>query len=214
MHVKHVKSEQQETGGWFMVNAKVGRPRSAKSQEAILDAVDFLLAEKGGTGLTIEAIAKQAKVGKPTIYRWWPTLADIVLEAGLRRAKASIPVRFGDSLRDTLAQFLRHSMKAITSGGDVYLRYLMAHAQHDDDFRERFRESFVAKRREVLCAILQSSVEQGQISDTHDIGLLTDIVFGAMWYRLLVGHAQLDESFADELTAVVMGAVQAESIAQ
>lgn len=189
-----------------MEKVKTGRPRSEKSQEAILNAVDALLKEKGGGGLSIEAIAKRAKVGKPTLYRWWPTLADIVLEAALRRADTSIPVPSAESLRDMVRKFLWQSMTAIVDGGGgVYLRYLMAHAQHDDAFRARFREHFVANRREVLRSILQKGMERGQIGSNHDLELLVDLVFGAMWYRLLAGHAPLDQSFAEDLTEVVMG---------
>ncbi|WP_247648327.1 TetR/AcrR family transcriptional regulator [Pseudodesulfovibrio sp. zrk46] len=187
------------------MKAKIGRPRSEKSQGAILDAVDALLKEKGGAGLSIEAIASRAKVGKKTIYRWWPSIADIVLEAGLRRAAKSIPVPAEKSFEETFRIFLSRSMLSIADGGDVYLRYLMAYAQQDELFRARFREQFVEKRRAVLSSILLQATESGQIKFKHETGLLVDIVFGAMWYRLLVGHSPLDEAFADELTAVVMG---------
>ena len=66
-----------------MTKAKAGRPRSEKSQEAVIQAAHALLRETGGAGLTVEAIARRAGVGKATIYRWWPSLADIVLEVGL-----------------------------------------------------------------------------------------------------------------------------------
>lgn len=191
-----------------MVKAKIGRPRSEKSQEAIVNATHDLLNEKGGAGLTVEAIAKRAAVGKPTIYRWWPTLADIVLEVVLRQADSNIAVPSSEPLRETLCHFLRQSMKAIVDGGGVHLRFLMAQAQQDEDFRERFRENFVSKRRAILNSILLQAVERGQIDSGQNLELLVDIVFGAMWYRLLVGHASLDESFADELTEVIVGLVQ------
>lgn len=192
-----------------MAKVKIGRPRSEKSQAAILNAVDALLKEKGGSALSIEAIAKRAKVGKPTLYRWWPSLADIVLEAAFRRADTSIPVPSSESLRDMLRLFLRQSMTAIVEGGGVYLRYLMAHAQQDDAFRARFREHFVANRREVLRSILQKGMDRDQMGSNHDLELLVDMVFGAMWYRLLTDHAPLDNSFAEGLTEVVMGILTA-----
>lgn len=191
-----------------MVKAKVGRPRSEKSQEAIIAATHELLSEKGGAGLTIEAIARRAGVGKPTIYRWWPTLADIVLEAVLRQADLSISVPYVESLHDALRQFLRQSMQAIEYWGGNHLRFLMAHAQKDEEFRERFRSNFVAKRRETLRSIFIRAADDGQISSKQNFELVLDITFGAMWYRLLVGHGTIDESFADELAEVAVNMVQ------
>lgn len=187
-----------------MSKAKVGRPRSQKSQEAIINATDELLTESGGSRLTIEAIARRASVGKPTIYRWWPSLADIVLDVLLRQADAQIAVPSLETLQESLRQFLRQSMRALADGAGVHLRFLMAHAQQDEGFRERFRENFTARRREVLKSIFSRAVERGQLGAEHDLEMLTDIVFGTMWYRLLIGHGSMDESLADELTDVII----------
>jgi len=191
-----------------MAKAKIGRPRSEKSQEAILNATHELLNENGGPGLTIEAIAKRAQVGKPTIYRWWPTLADIVLETVLRQANIAIIVPPFESLEKTLGQFMKQSMKTIIDGSGVHLRFLMAHAQQHEEFRARFRDNFVAKRREVLRSLFIHAVKHQQISAEYHLELLIDVVFGSMWYRLLVGHASMDEAFAEELTDLVIRLVR------
>jgi AcrR family transcriptional regulator len=192
-----------------MSKAKIGRPRSESTREAILRAAHELLIENRGDCLTMEALARRAGVGRPTLYRWWPTLADIVLEAVLRLADEEIAVPARAELRETLREFLLRSVRAIHSGGGAHLRFLMARAQADEGFRERFRERFVAKRRAVLNWIFTQAAEQGRIGPVHDPDMLTDVVFGVMWYRLLVGHAPLDEPFADELADVAMALVQA-----
>src|SRR6201981_4098591 len=58
-----------------------GRPPSemAASHAVIMDAVYALLEEKSVRDLTIEAVAKRAGVGKPALYKWWPTKATLVL---------------------------------------------------------------------------------------------------------------------------------------
>ena len=183
-----------------MTKTKAGRPRSEKAQQAVLNATYELLNENDGKKLTIEAIAKKAGVGKPTIYRWWPSLADIVLEAVLSQADSKIPVPPYESLQTSLRQFLRNSMESINEGDGANLRYLMSLAQQDDSFRDRFRENFVSKRQAVLKSILEQAVEANDISSTQDLDMLVDILFGAMWYRLLIGHGIMDESFADKLT--------------
>src|ERR1700729_3377555 len=61
--------------------ARPGRPRSEApvAHAAILDAVHALLQEKSVRDLTMEAVAKRARVGKPTLYKWWPSKAALVL---------------------------------------------------------------------------------------------------------------------------------------
>lgn len=187
-----------------MTQVKKGRPRSRKSQKAILAATHALLNESGTGGLTIESIARRAGVGKPTIYRWWPTLADIVLEALLDLADTEIAVPESSSPRESLSLFLRKSMEALNRGSGVHLRFLMAQAQQDEAFRERFREHFVTARRKVLHSILLRATQAGRGAPVANRDLVVDMVFGAMWYRLLVGHAPLDEAFAEELTEAAM----------
>ncbi|XPV75825.1 MAG: TetR/AcrR family transcriptional regulator [Desulfovibrio sp.] len=192
-----------------MTKTKIGRPRSEKSQEAIIAATHKLLNEFGGAGLSIEKIAKEAKVGKPTIYRWWPSLADIVLDALLGQAKSKIKIPTHDSFEKNLNFFLQQSIKAILDGAGPHLQFLMAQAQINDEFRERFRDNFVSKRREVLSSLLKQYKQKEQTASETKVNIetLVDIIFGSMWYRLLVGHAPLDQSFADELTQLALNSM-------
>ena len=186
-----------------MAKAKRGRPRSQKSREAILTAARDLLQAEDSSGLTIEALAKQAGGGKPTLYRWWPSLADIVLEALLQQADEAIHLAPFTTLQESLKQFLRHSMEALNAGNGAHLQFLMAQAQHDADFRERFRTNFVSQRRATLRSIFQQAQDHTAMDSKPNMELILDIIFGAMWYRLLIGHAPLDTTFADDLTDVV-----------
>ncbi|WP_217211656.1 TetR/AcrR family transcriptional regulator [Streptomyces sp. AC550_RSS872] len=57
--------------------------RSERSRRAIYDAALALVGEVGYPRTTIEGIAARAGVGKQTIYRWWSSKADVLLEAFL-----------------------------------------------------------------------------------------------------------------------------------
>ncbi|MBA3947174.1 MAG: TetR/AcrR family transcriptional regulator, partial [Herpetosiphonaceae bacterium] len=83
----------------------VGRPRSASSQQAILDATLLLVAEEGIQGTHIEAIATRAGVGKTTIYRRWPSKEAVILDA-LSELHGQIKLIDTGNLRTDLLTFL------------------------------------------------------------------------------------------------------------
>src|SRR5262245_15344500 len=53
----------------------------ARAAATILAATRELLVEDGYRGLTVEAVAARAKVGKATIYRWWAGKETLVADA-------------------------------------------------------------------------------------------------------------------------------------
>src|SRR5580692_12519410 len=73
--------------------ARPGRPRSEApaAHAAIMDAVHALLQERSVRDLTMEAVAKRAGVGKPTLYKWWPTKAALVLAVFRERIAVALP---------------------------------------------------------------------------------------------------------------------------
>ena len=58
----------------------IGARRNPASEEAILDAAEAVLRENGIAGFSIEAVARRARAGKPTIYRWWPHRTALMLD--------------------------------------------------------------------------------------------------------------------------------------
>jgi AcrR family transcriptional regulator len=56
-----------------------------------LDAVYELLQERSVRDLTMEAVANRAGVGKPTLYKWWPTKAALVLAMFRERIAVALP---------------------------------------------------------------------------------------------------------------------------
>jgi AcrR family transcriptional regulator len=181
-----------------------GRPRSEASRQAILAAAIELAGEVGYAGLTIEGIAARACVGKQTIYRWWPSKADVLLEAGAVKAELYVPVDDHGSYRDDLRAFLLAS--SVIAGYQQFadlLRALMAEAQLDRDFGERFRVSFLERRRDALAVITSRARERGDLPPRPDPATVADIVFGTIWYRVLATTRPLDEAWVDDLIAVL-----------
>lgn len=181
-----------------------GRPRSETSRQAILKASLELAAETGYAKLTIEGIAARAGVGKQTIYRWWPSKADVLLEAGAAKADLHVPVTDLGSYRADLRAFLQGSYQIANHPqmADL-LRALMAEAQINPDFGDRFRIAFLERRREALAVVTDRARERGDLPIRPDPGTVADIVFGTIWYRVLATHQSFDEHLVDDLLALL-----------
>jgi len=176
-----------------------GRRRNAAARDAILDATFELLRAEGTSGLTIDAIAEAAGVGRQTIYRWWPSKGAVAAEAMARWAGAIASVHDSGSFQDDLAQFLIDSFAVLEDPGiRRALRQLVAAAQHDGHAAGALAE-FTAQRRATLRSLLERGIANGDLYADANLGLLIDVAYGVLWYRLLVGHAPLDAGAARDL---------------
>jgi AcrR family transcriptional regulator len=184
-----------------------GRPRSETTRRAILAAALDELREHGYAALTIEGIAARAGAGKQTIYRWWPSKADVVLDALLDLAATEIPIPDEGSLSDDLAAFLSATFRQ--RGLRPILVGLMAHALLDPGFAAGFRDRFLFSRRATLRGILDRAVARDEIAADVDLELVVDIVYGVLWYRLMLDHAPLDDAAGEQLAALVVQAIGA-----
>lgn len=118
----------------------LGRPRSEDARLAVLRAVDDMLVEEGYAAMTMKGIAERAKVGRQTVYRWWSSKAEILLEASATDAARELTVEPGASAAADVAAFLTALSKFLTSS-DAGLAYraLLGEAQHDHKVAELLR---------------------------------------------------------------------------
>ena len=186
--------------------AQKGRPRSAECHGAILDSVLELMQKEGYNAITIEGVARHAGVGKQTIYRWWGSRAELILEAFANHAADMVPTPDRGSLREDLESFMNAGFKRLFRDYGAIMRGLMADAVLDPDFNKILREAFILKRRAATRVILERGVERGEIVKTADLELMIDMLFGPVWFRLLVQHAKLDAGFASQLITAVITA--------
>ncbi len=171
-----------------------GRPRDEAATRSIHRAALDLLKEAGYGALTIDGIARRAGVGRQTIYRWWPSIADVVLDALNTRADTDISA-------DDLPGFVRITFSkapdyvAILSG-------LMAQAQLDPEFAVRFQAGFLDRRRTALRTIVERELPGA------DPEFAADLVFGPLWYLVLTRPAALTAQYADRVLAMVRASAQ------
>ncbi|RKS94294.1 TetR family transcriptional regulator [Microbacterium sp. AG790] len=109
-----------------------GRPRSESARSAVLRAVDDMLVDVGYAAMTMKGIAERAKVGRQTVYRWWSSKAEILLEASAGDAARELDVPAHADPAVEITAFLA-ALTAFLTTSDAGLAYraLLGEAQHD-----------------------------------------------------------------------------------
>lgn len=180
-----------------------GRPRSEAARRAIVKATLALVNELGYAAVTMEGIARRAEVSKQTVYRWWSSPAEIVLEALTVGAERAAPLPDSGVFEDDVRVFVKRSVDGAARSARL-LTALMAEAQRNPEFGAVFRSGFLALRRGVLYELLDVAVSRGVIDPPVDLDVVTETFFGALWYRMLADTGPLDLGFADDLTSVLI----------
>ena len=184
--------------------------RNESSRLAILDAVLALCREEGYARLSIEAIAARAGVGKQTIYRWWPSKGAVLLEALDREAAtaAAFP-ETGDlvaDMRTTISDVVR--FQANPDLGPPFAA-LLAEAQQDPTLGRLLLERFIRPRRAPIVERLRRAKEAGQLPETLDVEAVLELIFGALFHRLLLPSGPLDDAYASFVVDTVFGGTAA-----
>lgn len=174
--------------------------RSEAARQAVLQAADDLLVEKGFAGVTMEGIAARAGVAKQTIYRWWNTKTDVLMDAFLQDlAEDLIPPDHGDLARDLLDYLGQLARFLSQSDAGAVFRALIAQAQHDPVFAAEFRGRYLDEQRRRDGLPVERAVRRGQLPGDLDVASETDQLVGPLYYRVLVTDEPIDQGFTDRL---------------
>jgi len=183
-----------------------GRPPSemAASHAAIMDAVYALLQEKSVRDLTMEEVAKRARVGKPTLYKWWPTKATLVLAMLCERMAPNLEKPTVLTAEESLRFRVRRLIGAFNGRFGKIVAGLIAEGQSEPAIRQAFFDRWVSPRRTATIGDLQRGKNTGELRSDTEPDLLNDAIFGAIYYRFLLRSAPLTKRFGEELVEQVI----------
>lgn len=187
--------------------AEEPRRRGAARTDELLQVTLELAAEVGYAGLNIEAVARRAGVGKHTIYRRWPSMAALLLDALSRVWTTDLDYHdTGDVRADLREQFLR-SAPALASPpiGPVY-RAVIAEAQADETLRATLHDRFLRTVEERTLARITRAQETGELVGGVDLTFPAEVLCGTLYYRHLLSTRVADEVAVDALLDMFMAA--------
>ncbi|MGW7068781.1 TetR/AcrR family transcriptional regulator [Streptomyces sp. NPDC054855] len=162
--------------------------RSARARRAILDAAFDLVCRKGFAKVTIEAIAAQAGVGKPTIYRWWRSKGAVMLEAMSEELGDDFAYPdTGDIAADLTAQISAVSQRLVTGKYSEAYKGVISEAQNDPALMKAFRETILEPSLVECRARLNSAIAAEQLRSDVPIDVMVDLLYAPIHYRHFLG---------------------------
>jgi TetR/AcrR family transcriptional regulator of autoinduction and epiphytic fitness len=178
-------------------------PRVERSRRVIMGAALDLLGETGFGGLTIEAVAARAGVGKSTIYRHWPGKLEL-LEDAICTLKAHVAVPAGGSTRDRVIHLLEQAATNVAdSTWSTCLPAIIDAAERDPEVKAIHRR-LTLERRQFLIDLLADGVARGEVSAERDLALLADCLVGPIMVRRLLLHEPFDPDAVPALVDEVL----------
>ena len=184
--------------------------RGSRTEAAILAATRELLAENGVHHLTVEGVAARAGVAKTTIYRRWRSKDELALAVLLDMVEQIVEVPdLGDiraeliALLDTAVQILGTTLMGRVMQG------LASDLATEPALGRSFRERVVGYRVSEVRRLLDRAAERGELRPGLDVDLVHELLFGPVYYRLLLSGGRLDDDLAEQIVDAVLPALRA-----
>jgi AcrR family transcriptional regulator len=187
-----------------------GRPRSATAHEAILQAAVALFIEQGFEGMSVEAVAARAGVGKATIYRRWLSKEDLVIDAVARVFAEPARPNTGN-VRDDLVQVGRELQVLMSASptGEVFPR-MAAEVARRSPLGRLYGERVIGPRRTIFGEALRRGIERGELPASTDVELAIDHLVGVLLLRRLTGRLRrADPTLAERAVDMLLVGLRA-----
>jgi AcrR family transcriptional regulator len=181
-----------------------GRPREPEVDQRILGAALRLMAQLGYVRMSMDGVAAEAGVTKPTIYRRYPGKAQLATAAIVAYCEHPPAACTADTRAALIAEMTNFRHGLDRPNGMVMLGTVLAEEYATPELLASFREHLVYPRRQAIHAILARAQERCELRTGADLDLAGNMLIGAYYAQYLAG-----EPFADDWAAHVVDAVLA-----
>lgn len=173
-----------------------GQRTSEESRAAILQATREEMAESGWRKFSVDKVSRRAKASKQTIYRWWPAIGNMCIEAAVEL----IPDRskLGRDPVERIAALIQPLEDTTRLGsGHTVLRTAMIAASDDKDAGETWRTWMKDNVRAPLRLVLAEIAARKVVRRDFDLDACVDALTGQLWARVMIMRAPLPEGFSE-----------------
>ena len=154
--------------------------------------------------ISIESIAREAGVGKATIYRWWSSKASVVIDALVQNHLMHTPMPTGVSAKVALARHIHLLVEQYAGWPGRLVAQIIGEGQSDPEVLREFHERFWYGRRAMVREIVEGARSRGEFRTDMEAELQMEMLYGPIYVRLMMGHLPLNKRFADMLASNVL----------
>ncbi|MEV5967920.1 TetR/AcrR family transcriptional regulator [Kribbella sp. NPDC051952] len=180
-----------------------GRPRDAGIERRVLEAAMGEMRARGYDGMSIDRVAERAEVAKTTLYRRWPTKAELVI-AMITELRSAVPFEpSGDPRRD-LTDLVTGIATTLNALPTTLVADLAAAAAREPRVGESIRALW-GERHAAVTAVLAQAQTDGRVPGHASPAVLVDQLVGPLYYRLLVTGEPITTDYVRELVLSTLG---------
>ncbi|CAA0105535.1 putative HTH-type transcriptional regulator [Mycolicibacterium vanbaalenii] len=183
--------------------------RSARVRAAILAATFDELLQGGYAGLSVEAVATRAGVNKTTVYRRWPTLDDLLVDALTEWSLEALPVPDTGSIEADLVTLGRELADVLNEGvGRQIVAIVLTAGLKSARLSEATRRYFDHQALRALPTVNQA-IGRGELPATCDANALLTAFRAPLFYRMVTTGDPIDEALITHAVRVALNAARA-----
>jgi AcrR family transcriptional regulator len=163
----------------------LGRPRSNKSHQAMLQAALALIAEVGFERMSIEAIATRAGVGKTTIYRRYSDKAELVADA-IESIREEVAIPDTGNLKSDIDMLIENAAQiSLNPLGRQTVAMIISSASSTPEFAQIYWTKYLQPRRVAFDMVIERAKSRNEVPQDLDSGLVFDMMSGIMLYTMI-----------------------------
>lgn len=178
--------------------------RSARVRSAVLQATIAQLLEVGYDRLSVHEVAAAAGVAPTTVYRRWPTRAELILAALQELSAVAIEVPDTGTLEGDLRSLIRSI--AATVGQPALRPVQRSIAALPDDVAGEYRRSFWADRLDRTSAVVERAIARGELPKGTEPSHVLELLIAPIWFRLIISDTPLDDDALDRWVRAAIAA--------
>ena len=162
----------------------MGRPRSRRAHEQVIDAATRLFAERGVDATAMDAIAQESGVSKATIYKHWKNKDELCLEvmARVHRLDERPDFDSGTTRENLTKALMRRGGGHGSKMQEAMLPHLMAYAARHPTFAKAWRMRVMEPPRAQVNELLRKAIERGELPADLDLEVAAAMLIGPMMY--------------------------------